>query len=44
MNTIILVVVMLIVGLAMGWVAGAIWKGNRPIGALGDYIVAMILI
>lgn len=42
MSIVVLVVVMLVVGLVMGWVAGAIWKENRPIGVLGDYIVAMV--
>jgi len=33
---------MVIVGLLMGFVAGLIWKDNRPIGVNGDYIVAVI--
>lgn len=42
MNILILIVVMIVVGLLMGWVAGFIWKDNRPIGVRGDYIAAVI--
>ena len=42
MDIIILVVAMVIVGLLMGVVAGAIWKDNRPIGVRGDYIASVI--
>lgn len=42
MDLIILVVAMVAVGLLMGWIAGFIWKGNRPIGVRGDYIAAVI--
>jgi uncharacterized membrane protein YeaQ/YmgE (transglycosylase-associated protein family) len=43
MSIIILVGAMILVGLAMGAVAGLIWKDNRPIGIKGDYIVAVIV-
>ena len=33
---------MVVVGLIMGWVAGLIWKDDRPIGVRGDTIVAVI--
>lgn len=33
---------MVVVGLIMGFVAGLIWKDNRPYGASGDYIIAVI--
>lgn len=33
---------MVIVGLIMGFVAGLIWKENRPIGVAGDYIVSVV--
>lgn len=33
---------MVLVGLLMGFVAGLIWKDNRPIGVGGDYAVAII--
>jgi uncharacterized membrane protein YeaQ/YmgE (transglycosylase-associated protein family) len=42
MQIVILIVAMIVVGLLMGWVAGFIWKGNRPIGVQGDYIAAVI--
>jgi uncharacterized membrane protein YeaQ/YmgE (transglycosylase-associated protein family) len=42
MNVLILIVAMIVVGLLMGWVAGFIWKGNRPIGVQGDYIASVI--
>jgi uncharacterized membrane protein YeaQ/YmgE (transglycosylase-associated protein family) len=42
MEIVILVVAMVVVGLLMGWVAGLIWKGKRPIGVRGDYIAAVI--
>ena len=42
MNVLILIVAMIVVGLLMGWVAGFIWKDNRPIGVQGDYIAAVI--
>ena len=31
-----------VVGLIMGFIAGLIWKDNRPYGASGDYIIAVI--
>lgn len=42
MNVVILVVAMIVVGLVIGWLAGPIWKGKRPIGVQGDYIAAVI--
>jgi uncharacterized membrane protein YeaQ/YmgE (transglycosylase-associated protein family) len=42
MQILILVAAMIVVGLLMGWVAGLIWKGNRPIGVRGDYLAAVI--
>ena len=42
MEILIVIVAMVIVGLIMGFVAGLIWKDNRPIGVRGDYIVAVI--
>ena len=29
-------------GVIIGWLAGPIWKGKRPIGANGDYAAAVI--
>lgn len=42
MEIVILVAAMVLVGLLMGWVAGFIWKDNRPIGVQGDYIASVI--
>jgi uncharacterized membrane protein YeaQ/YmgE (transglycosylase-associated protein family) len=42
MEIVILVAAMIVVGLVMGWVAGLIWKENRPIGVRGDYIASVI--
>ncbi|MGD8402422.1 MAG: hypothetical protein PVJ21_02095 [Anaerolineales bacterium] len=42
MQIVILIVAMIVVGLLMGWIAGFIWKDNRPIGVKGDYIASVI--
>ncbi|MCK5317221.1 MAG: hypothetical protein KAJ55_04870 [Anaerolineales bacterium] len=42
MEILILVAAMVVVGLIIGALAGAIWKDNRPIGVRGDYIAAVI--
>ena len=42
MEIIFVIGAMILAGLLMGFVAGLIWKGNRPIGVGGDYIVAII--
>ncbi len=42
MAILILVVSMVLVGLLVGYIAGFIWKDNRPIGVQGDYIAAVI--
>jgi len=42
LNVVILLAAMVVVGLLVGWVAGMIWKENRPMGAAGDYVVAVI--
>jgi len=42
MEALIVIVAMVIVGLIMGFVAGLIWKDNRPIGVAGDYIASVI--
>ena len=43
MELLILIAAMVIVGLIIGFIAGLIWKDNRPIGVAGDYIVAVIV-
>ena len=42
MEILILILAMIIVGLIMGFIAGLIWKDNRPIGVKGAYIAAVI--
>ena len=39
---IIVIGAMIAVGFLMGYLAGLIWKDNRPIGVRGDYIAAII--
>lgn len=41
MEILILVVAMVVVGLIVGFIAGKIWKDERPIGVKGDFIVAV---
>ena len=43
MEIIILIIAMVVVGLIVGWIAGLIWKDNRPMGVKGDYILAVIV-
>jgi uncharacterized membrane protein YeaQ/YmgE (transglycosylase-associated protein family) len=42
MQIVYLILAMIVVGLIIGWIAGLIWKDNRPIGVRGDYIVAVV--
>ncbi len=42
MEILIVAGVMVPIGLLMGFVAGKIWKDDRPIGVKGDYTVAVI--
>ncbi len=42
MQIVIVIIAMIAVGLLMGYIAGLIWKDNRPIGVQGDYIAAII--
>jgi len=42
MEIILVIGAMALVGLLIGFIAGLIWKDNRPIGVNGDYIVAII--
>jgi uncharacterized membrane protein YeaQ/YmgE (transglycosylase-associated protein family) len=39
---VILLIAMVLVGLLVGAVASLIWKENKPLGAAGDYVVAII--
>ena len=42
MDILLVIAGMVVVGLIMGAVAGLIWKDDRPYGAAGDYIIAVI--
>ena len=42
METLLVIGAMLLVGVLIGFIAGLIWKDNRPIGVRGDYIVAVL--
>lgn len=42
MEIVILILVMIVVGLIIGWLAGPIWKNKRPIGLQGDYIASVL--
>jgi hypothetical protein len=43
MDYLIVAGVMVPIGLLMGFVAGRIWKDDRPIGVKGDYAVAVVV-
>ena len=42
MQIVILVVAMVLDGLLVGAVASLIWKENKPFGAVGDYVIAIV--
>ena len=42
MQIVIVILAMIAVGFLMGYIAGLIWKDNRPMGVKGDYIAAII--
>ena len=42
MEIILVIGAMVLVGLLIGFIAGLIWKDNRPIGVGGDYAVAIL--
>ncbi len=41
MEIAILIIAMIVVGLIIGFIAGLIWKDNRPFGVAGDYLIAV---
>jgi len=41
-QALIIVGIEIVIGLVIGFIAGLIWKENRPIGVKGDYIVAIV--
>ncbi len=42
MQIVVLLIAMVLVGLLIGAIASLIWKENKPLGAVGDYVVAVI--
>lgn len=42
MNVVILVVVMVVAGVVIGWLADKIFKGDRPKGLQGDIIASVL--
>lgn len=42
LQIIIIISAMIAVGFLIGYLAGLIWKDNRPLGVKGDYIAAII--
>ena len=42
MQILVLILVMLVVGWFIAWLAGLIWKNQHPIGVTGDYLVATL--
>jgi uncharacterized membrane protein YeaQ/YmgE (transglycosylase-associated protein family) len=43
MDLVLLIVGMIVLGAVVGALAGVIWKGERPYGALGDYGLAILV-
>ena len=41
LQVLIIIGIMIILGIIIGFIAGLIWKNNRPIGVKGDYLVAI---
>jgi len=42
MQIVILIAAMILVGLLVGAIASLIWKENKPLGAVGDYVIAIV--
>ena len=42
MTIVLLVLAMIVVGLIVGYLAGLIWKEDRPYGVKGDYLIAVV--
>ena len=41
MDLIVMIVVWIVLGLLMAILAGSIWKGARPFGEAGDYLISI---
>lgn len=42
LQVLIIIGIMIIYGLVLGFVAGLIWKDNRPLGMKGDFLIAIL--
>ena len=42
LQILILIGLMILVGLLVGFIAGLIWKDNRPYGVMGDFLIAIV--
>lgn len=43
MGLVVMFAIWIVLGLLAGALAGPIWKGRRPIGVAGDYLVAVVV-
>ena len=41
MDVIVMIVIWIVIGLVMALLAGSIWKGVRPLGEAGDYLISI---
>jgi uncharacterized membrane protein YeaQ/YmgE (transglycosylase-associated protein family) len=41
MDLIVMIVIWIVIGLVMALLAGSIWKGERPLGEAGDYLISI---
>jgi uncharacterized membrane protein YeaQ/YmgE (transglycosylase-associated protein family) len=41
MDLIVMIVIWIVIGLVMALLAGSIWKGVRPLGEVGDYLISI---
>jgi hypothetical protein len=44
LQVLIIIGIMIVVGALIGFIAGLIWKDNRPIGVKGDYLIIVLLV
>ncbi len=42
LQVLIIIGIMILYGIVIGFIAGLIWKENRPIGIKGDFIAAIL--
>lgn len=41
MELVVMIVIWIVIGLVMALLAGSIWKGARPLGEAGDYLISI---